>query len=138
MRGLDLKEKFVRAAVVIGAVLAVFVLSGCGGPAGPTLVPGPTILLGSNDTIFCGVFDSGTAATIHDNTFDPPSITIAVGEQVDFVNEDDVTHVIKFDSGTTCGTVMAGTVKKVRFSAAGFFPYHCTIHDNMRGEVTVQ
>jgi plastocyanin len=137
---MDLKEKSVRRALVTGAVLAMFVLAGCGGggPTGPTAVPTATILLGANDTIFCGVFDTGTPATIKDNAFNPASITIAVGGQVDWKNEDNTTHVIKFDSGTTCGTVMAGTTKKVRFTAAGFFPYHCTIHANMHGEVIVQ
>ena len=127
-----------RVSLVAGAVMAMLVLAGCGGggPAGPTA--GPTIALGANDTIFCGVFDEGTPVEIKNNVFTPADVTIAAGEQVDWTNADTATHVIKFDSGTTCGTVMGGTVKKVRFSTAGFFPYYCTIHDDMRGTVTVQ
>ena len=129
-----------RAAFMTAALLGLASLVGCGGggPAEPTAQPTPSILLGANDTIFCGVFDSGTPAEMKNNTFTPSEITIAVGGQVDWKNSDSTTHVIKFDSGTTCGTVMAGQTKKVRFSAAGFFPYHCTIHPDMKGTVIVQ
>jgi plastocyanin len=123
-------------------LVAFAVLGGCGG--GPADQPaggaGPTssVLVGGRDTVSCGVFDTGTPVQIKGNTFTPSEVTIAVNGQVDWENEDSTTHVIKFDNGTTCGTVMAGQTKKVRFSAAGFFPYHCTIHADMRGTVTVE
>jgi plastocyanin len=111
-------------------------LSACGG--GPAAQPSSSVQLGPNDTVFCGVFNTGTPIEIKNNAFNPADVTIAAGGEVDWQNNDTVTHVIKFDTGTTCGTVMAGTVKKVRFAAAGLFPYHCTIHTDMRGTVTVQ
>ena len=132
------KEKSVRATLATGAVLALLMLSACGGgPTGPGASPSATVLLGGADTVFCGVFNEGTTIVIKDNIFTPADVTIAAGGEVDWDNQDDRTHVIKFDSGTTCGTVMGGQIKKVRFSAAGLFPYHCTIHDNMRGTITV-
>lgn len=126
-----------RVTLATGAVLALLMLSACGG-GGPPAQPSSSVVLGPNDTVFCGVFNEGTRIEIKNNTFTPPDLTIAAGAQVDWDNEDTVTHVIKFDTGTTCGTVMGGTVKKVRFAAAGIFPYHCTIHTDMRGTITVQ
>jgi plastocyanin len=117
-------------------------LGGCGGsgPAepAPTAEPTSSQLLGPNDTVFCGVFDTGVKVDIKNNTFTPADVTIALNGEVDWKNEDQVTHVIKFDNGTTCGTVMGGTTMKVRFSAAGLYPYHCTIHTDMKGTVLVQ
>ena len=128
-----------RAALVTGVVLALGVLAGCGGGGpGPTAQPSSSVLLGPNDTVFCGVFDTGTTVEIKNNAFNPSDVTIAVNGHVDWKNSDAVTHVIKFDNGTTCGTVMGGQTKKVRFSAAGLYPYHCTIHPTMKGTVNVQ
>ena len=128
-----------RRALVTLTVFALALL-GCGGcPAlTPQLTPSNGIPLGKNDTIFCGVFDTGTPIEIKNNQFNPADVTIAVNGEVDWKNDDSTTHVIKFDSGTTCGTVMGGQTKKVRFSAAGAYPYHCTIHPDMKGTVTVQ
>jgi plastocyanin len=133
------KENSVRRALVTCTVLALALLGGCGGgPGGPTAGPTSSQLLGPNDTVFCGVFDTGTVVEIKNNAFIPADVTIAVNGEVDWKNEDQTTHVIKFDNGTTCGTVMAGQTKKVRFSAAGLYPYHCTIHPDMKGNVLVQ
>jgi plastocyanin len=94
-------------------------------------------VIGPNDTVFCGVFDTGTPVEMKDNKFNPADVAIAVNDQVDWKNNDQTTHVIKFDSGTTCGTVMAGQTKRVRFTAPGLYAYHCTIHADMKGTVTV-
>jgi plastocyanin len=129
----------VRRAFVTLTVLALALVGACGGGGpGPSAEPTSSQLLGENDTIFCGVFNTGTVIKIKDNTFTPPDVTIAVNGEVDWKNEDPTTHVIKFDSGTTCGTVLQGQTKKVRFSAAGLYPYHCTIHTEMKGTVLVQ
>ncbi|HUP83084.1 MAG TPA: cupredoxin domain-containing protein [Candidatus Limnocylindria bacterium] len=93
--------------------------------------------LGHNDTVFCGVFNEGTVVEMKNNQFVPADITIEVNGEVDWKNNDNTTHVVKFDAGTTCGTVMTGQTKKVRFSAPGLYPYHCTIHPDMKGTVTV-
>jgi plastocyanin len=118
-----------------------FALLGCGG-GGPALTPQVTssggLPVGKADTVFCGVFNTGTPVEIKDLKFNPQDVAIAVNGEVDWKNNDTVTHVIKFDSGTTCGTVMAGKTMKVRFSAAGIYAYHCTIHPDMKGAVTVQ
>lgn len=134
------REAFVRPALVTCAFLALAMLGGCGGGSSgqPSAAPTSSVLLGPNDTVFCGVFDHGTPVQIKDNAFNPSEVTIAVNGQVDWKNEDSTNHVIKFDNGTTCGTVMAGQTKRVRFSAAGLYPYHCTIHPDMKGTVNIQ
>ena len=129
-----------RRALATFTVLALALL-GCGG-GGPALTPQVTsssgLPAGKADTVFCGVFNTGTPIEIKDRQFNPPDVTVAVNGEVDWKNNDNTTHVIKFDSGTTCGTVMAGQTMKVRFSAAGIYAYHCTIHPEMKGTITVQ
>lgn len=129
-----------RRVLATFTVLALALL-GCGG-GGPALTPQVTsssgLPEGKADTVFCGVFNTGTPIEIKDLKFNPADVTIAVNGEVDWNNNDNTTHVIKFDSGTTCGTVMAGQTKKVRFSAAGIYAYHCTIHPEMTGIITVQ
>ena len=128
-----------RQVLATFTVLALALLGCGGGPAlTPQVTPSSGIPLGGNDTIFCGVFNTGTVIDMKDLQFNPPDASIAVNGEVDWKNSDNTTHVIKFDSGTTCGTVMAGQTKKVRFSAAGVYPYHCTIHPDMKGTITVQ
>ena len=127
-----------RRALVTCAVLALALLGGCGG-GGPELTPqsSSSVLIGPNDTVFCGVFNTGIPVEMKDNKFVPADVTIEVNGEVDWKNNDQTTHVIKFDNGTTCGTVMAGQTKRVRFTAPGLYAYHCTIHADMKGTVTV-
>jgi plastocyanin len=69
---------------------------------------------------------------------DPPSI--AVGDTVSWVNESEHFHTVTpdnagdFDGGQLAGK---GTAFDVTFDRAGVFPYHCDIHGEMFGTITV-
>ena len=76
-----------------------------------------------------------------DNKFSPASATISVGDTVNFV-WDGGFHDVVFSDGKSSGTPTAdaGTTYARTFSAAGTFPYICTVHESlgMKGTITVQ
>lgn len=76
---------------------------------------------------------------IHGNTFDPASLTIAVGEHVHFNNHDGVAHTATSDSGAfDTGNIAGGASGEAQFDRAGTFPYHCKVHPAMKGTIVVQ
>ncbi|PAU49381.1 plastocyanin [Streptomyces albireticuli] len=76
---------------------------------------------------------------IQDFQFDPPSVTIAVGDTVRWTNNDSATHTSTSDKGVwDSGNLTTGTSFRRTFRTAGTFPYHCAIHPSMTGTVTVR
>jgi plastocyanin len=62
-----------------------------------------------------------------------------VGDSVTWINNDSTTHTSTSDGGTwDSGSIAPGRAFSQRFSAAGTFPYHCTLHPGMVGTIRVQ
>lgn len=56
-----------------------------------------------------------------------------------FVNNDNTTHTSAADGGAwNSGNIAPGASFSQTFQTAGSFTYHCAIHPNMVGTVTVQ
>ena len=128
-----------RVPVMIGAVLALALLGGCGGGATPTATPGagaPTATP-AVQAIACNATGSGTAVAIADFSYNPASANVAVNGFVTWTNADSATHTVSFDSGPNCGNVGGGGTQTVQFTVAGTYPYHCAIHTSMKGTVVV-
>ena len=71
--------------------------------------------------------------------FNPAEVTISVGETFTWTNEDSVTHTVAADNGEfESGEFESGDSFSFTFDQAGSYPYHCTIHPDMTGTVTVQ
>jgi len=76
-------------------------------------------------------------------TFDPPSLTIEVGDTVTWFNQDIEDHTSTSDSGSTdpwdSGDVHSGDSWPRQFNSPGTFNYHCIYHFNqgMTGTITV-
>jgi len=76
--------------------------------------------------------------------FKPDSVTVKVGGTVNWTNNESVPHDVtkedgpgpKFTSGN--GNMMQGDTYKQTFKEAGEVKYVCTIHPNMKGNVTVK
>jgi plastocyanin len=88
--------------------------------------------------IECGATGSGTAVDIAGFSFVPSSASVPVGGMATWTNQDGVSHTVTFDSGPNCGTVVGGASETVVFNVAGAYPYHCAIHPDMTGAVTVE
>jgi plastocyanin len=116
---LPLPGAFVRLRALLG--LAAAALLACGDD-------GPT----DNDDTPTGDIEVG------DNFFDPASFQATVGEEVVWAWSGAATHNVTFDDGPSSPDQSSGTYART-FTAAGSYPYHCTIHGAaaMSGAVTV-
>ena len=84
--------------------------------------------------------EEGAAQVGIDNfTFSPGDVTAAVGETITWTNEDSAAHTVTLDDGACdTGNIGQGTTAGLVFDAAGTYPYHCKIHPNMTGTITIQ
>jgi len=76
------------------------------------------------------------AVTIQNFSFSPASITVAVGGTVTWTNQDSTAHTATGQSFNT-GNLNRGQSGSATFSTPGTFPYHCSIHPNMTGTISV-
>lgn len=83
----------------------------------------------------------GTAVTIQNMAFMPPALTAKVGQTITWINNDNVAHTVTSDSGAPAafdsGTLNPGKTFHVTFTKAGTYHYHCSIHPNMHGAITI-
>lgn len=86
-----------------------------------------------------GKVASGTVPiVIRDLAFVDGTRTVLVGSTVRWTNRDDTAHTVTarhraFESGPTDG----GQTFSHRFTRVGRFPYFCSIHPFMHGDITV-
>lgn len=116
------------------ALALVVLVAGCSGSSGTRGGYGG----GGGSTGGTGT-GGGTSNTVTEKglAFDPASLTVKVGDTVTFLNEDSATHDVEID-GKQLGEHGQGA--KVQWTAdkAGTYPYRCTIHPSMTGEIVVQ
>lgn len=123
--------------LVLVAVALVVMVAGCSGDAGNRGGYGGGGSEGGDTT---GTGETGTAAnTVNEQglAFNPATLTVKVGDTVTFVNGDSATHDVEID-GKQLGE--HGPGEKVQWTAekAGSYPYRCTIHPSMTGEIVVE
>ena len=115
-------------SAAIGAMALVFAVN-CGGSKSATTGPGDTNTNGSGST--------NSDVTVADDYFSPSATTVAVGS-VTWTWTGSMSHNVTFDDGNSSPTQATGTYTR-RFSTAGTYSYHCTIHGvAMSGTVTVK
>jgi plastocyanin len=76
--------------------------------------------------------------------FRPGALEVTLGSVVTWVNQDDVRHTVTAGTpkapGGAFDAALAGkaTTATIRFAEPGVYPYFCSRHQAMRGEVRVQ
>jgi plastocyanin len=117
-----------RSILSIGILMAVFIISNSCSKSSTD----PTGGGGSNQPGLNEVWLQGRA-------FTPATITVAVGTTVKWINKDSYTHNVTSATGVfNSGSMGNGAIFPFQFTAAGTYPYTCTLHPGMAGTVIVQ
>lgn len=76
-------------------------------------------------------------ATVSGNTWGP--VSAAVGDVISWTNADSVPHKVGLDDGscTMSANITGGAPQSLVFTAAGSYPFHCTIHSSMKGTIVI-
>ena len=87
--------------------------------------------------------DQPSAATaevkIDNFTFGPQTITVPAGTTVTWTNKDDIPHTSVSTEGVFKSKVLDTDEKfSYTFTKAGTYPYYCTIHPKMTGQIVVK
>ena len=78
------------------------------------------------------------SVNIGDNFFDPPQSAVEPGSTITWTNNGDEPHTVTADDGSfDSGMLNPGDSYTVAFDGQGTVTYHCTIHPEMRGSVSV-
>ena len=114
-------------------LLAIVCASGCGSSTSPSAMPDPAPPGSTTVTMPSGASSQTTGA------YTPNPLTVSTGTTVSFLNSDSTTHTSTADAGAWSSPNLAsGKRFNVTLSTAGRFTYHCALHPNMIGTITVQ
>lgn len=82
--------------------------------------------------------DVASAIGIQEFAFNPDPYSAEVGDTVEVVNLDSVTHTLTADDGSlNTGRVKSRADATITVDQPGFITYHCEIHNFMRGVIRV-
>ncbi|PYC76350.1 metal-binding protein [Streptomyces tateyamensis] len=126
--------------MAVGAVFALLSLAGCSSSGGPTTAG--TSAPGSSSAP-AATANTATASTItiKDFAFTPADLTVAPGTVITVVNKDSTAHTLTATGSKAfdTGTLGAGNSATITAPAQdGSYPYICTIHQYMKGTLTVK
>ena len=80
-----------------------------------------------------------TVVHIRDDAFVPASLTVAAGDKVTFVNDDDDAHTATADDASWDSEGLNQGQKWTHgFAKTGRVAFHCTVHPMMHGTIVVQ
>ena len=83
---------------------------------------------------------AATAEVKIDNfSFGPATITVPVGATVTWTNRDDIPHTVVSTDGVFKSKVRdTDETFSYTFAKAGTYPYYCSVHPKMTGQVVVR
>lgn len=136
-----------RNALIILSILAIGLLAACdvgglygGATATPTEATTPPPAETATPTMGTTPEPAGqdvAKVDIADFAFDPETVTIKVGDSVEWTNRDSATHTVN-GPGWDSPNMAQGDTFTHQFTEVGTFTYICGIHPNMVGTVVVE
>jgi plastocyanin len=131
--------------LAVGAVLLLAACSSSGATGAPSVAaPSAEASTAASAPAAGGAACSQSAAAgqvavaIKDFAFGPADIQAKVGDTVTFTNGDSAPHTATLDDGScSTGNISSGGSDGLMFTAAGTYPFHCKIHSQMKGTITV-
>ncbi len=146
--------------LVVPAVAAMFVLGACGDDSGssaattvgsasastaaPAAAGGGGYAIPSDATATSAASSGGGATAANtvvakSIAYNPDKITVKVGDTVTFKNDDSFAHTFTADNGEfDSNNVDGGGSFQFTTDKAGTIAFHCKIHSNMHGTITVE
>ena len=127
-----------HSRLLVATIVLALGLVGCGSGGGsPTASSAPAAGAGSAG----GNLGPATVkiSATDQLTFDPAMQMAHVGDIIQWTNSGTIMHTITFDSEPSLSdpSLQPGGVWEVKFSTAGTYHYHCSIHATMVGTVAV-
>ncbi len=117
-KSIDTKRRIMPGTIILAIIFIIS--SSCSKSSNPQVTPGP------NEVI------------IQNSAYDPGTITVTTGTTVTWTNKDAITHTVTSNTGLfDSGNISPNGTYPHTFTAAGSYPYHCTIHPYMTGTVIV-
>src|SRR5256885_14179730 len=100
-------------------------------------------LLADNSRTFAARAEQTQASSaevkIDNFSFGPQTLTVSVGATVTWTNRDDIPHTVVSTDGVFKSKVQDTDEKfSYTFTKAGTYPYFCSIHPKMTGQVMVK
>jgi plastocyanin len=122
---------------IVGLLLALGVVA-CGGASGsPATTSAPVASVGTAGANLGSATVKISATT--QLTFDPAMQSAHVGDVIQWSNTGSLMHTVTFDSEPSLSdpSLAPGGVWEVKFTTAGTYQYHCSIHSTMVGTIVV-
>lgn len=119
-----------RLVIVAFVLLIALAVVGCSGS-------GSSGTAGTGGTTTPGTAADGATVIEKSFAFDPAALEVKVGDTVTFTNEDSTQHIVSID-GRELAAQDPGASVTWTADKAGTFPYSCTIHPSMTGEIVVK
>jgi plastocyanin len=106
----------------------------------PVIIAMLLLVAGSSRVTASDQPSAANAAVKIDNfVFGPQAITVPVGTTVTWTNSDDIPHTAVSTDGMFKSKVMDTDEKfSYTFTKAGTYPYYCSVHPKMTGQVVVK
>ncbi len=134
MRTRNLLSRRLLVAVAAGSLT----LAACSSGGTPAASTGAGASVASGCTPSAAVAATNVGIAIADNSYTPTAITVAKGGTVTWADGGSNPHTVTADDGSFDSCNLAGgTVFIAKFDTAGAVAFHCKIHSNMHGTVTV-
>ena len=127
------KNRIGLSVVLVALALTALVLSACSSSGSSTTAPAT----GGGSAPPPAASGGGSTVTEANLAFSPTSVTVKVGDTVTFENKDSAPHDVKID-GQDLGNQAPGATVTWKATKAGTFPFSCTIHPSMTGQVVVE
>ena len=127
----------------IAALVTALALAACSGggtptqaPAGGTQAPAATTAASAPCTDSTGA--TTVAVGVANFEWQQP-INAKVGDVITWTNGDTAPHKVALDDGSCAmsANIPGGGSKSLVFSVAGTFPFHCAVHQSMKGTITI-
>ena len=128
-------SRSLRVAALSALLLgAAFTVASCGGSKSNPMGPG-----GGGGTADLVIHIKVNSSALGSGAYTPNPAVVTVGQTVQWVNDDNMTHTATANGGAFNQSVAAhGSSSLVTMSTQGSFAYHCAVAGhNMAGTVTV-